>query len=143
MEKIGNNFKIWTSNNVQILQKNVPIGLEGFLYWSRRTASPFSYIRLAIEICESGCSDGTSFGVRIIVAPRAFITFAFSADILSGIVIMHSQPWTVEAKVRPIPVFPDVASTIFDPGLRSPLFSASRTILLPMRSLIDPPMFIN
>src|SRR5689334_18662818 len=37
-----------------------------------------------------------------------------------------------------MPVLPDVASTMVDPGLSRPCFSASSIMATPMRSLIDP-----
>src|SRR5262249_9986195 len=40
---------------------------------------------------------------------------------------------------RPMPVFPDVPSTIVPPGLRSPARSASSIIFTAMRSLIELP----
>jgi hypothetical protein len=41
----------------------------------------------------------------------------------------------------PIPVLPDVGSTIVPPFFSTPRRSASSIIAMPMRSLIDPPGF--
>ena len=39
----------------------------------------------------------------------------------------------------PMPVLPEVGSTMVPPGLSAPLFSASSTIASAMRSLMEPP----
>jgi len=48
-------------------------------------------------------------GVLIIFAPSPRKTLAFSADIFSGMHIIHPKPFTAEANARPMPVFPEVA----------------------------------
>ena len=48
-------------------------------------------------------------------------------------------PLTAHTIARPIPVFPLVGSTTAEPGLSSPLSSASFTICKAMRSFILPP----
>jgi hypothetical protein len=70
----------------------------------------------------------------MIFAPSPRKTLAFSADIFYGMHIMHPKPFTAEANASPIPVFPDVASTILLPYFRTPLLIASRTILFPILS---------
>ena len=40
---------------------------------------------------------------------------------------------------RPIPVLPEVGSTMVPPGVNSPLFSAASTMRSAIRSLTDPP----
>ena len=91
----------------------------------------------------SGSSWAASVGVRTIVAPRAFKTTSFSILIFSGIVIIKLYPLTADARARPIPVFPEVGSIRVSPGLMRPSFSASSTILKPIRSFRDPPAFKN
>ena len=51
---------------------------------------------------------------------------------------MSEQP-----KVKCLPVFPDVGSMIVSPGFSNPLFSASSTILRPIRSFTLPPALKN
>jgi hypothetical protein len=105
---------------------------------------------LAIPMWDSGASKAASVGVLMILAPRPFKTSTFSLDIFSGRVIMISYPLVAAARESPIPVFPEVASIIVSPFFSLPLFSASTTILLPIRSyvtpkltLTEPPMFMN
>lgn len=96
--------------------------------------APYFSIFLDIEIWDYGESNDAYVGVLIIFAPNPLKTLAFSADIFYGIVMTQSYPFTAQAKASPIPVFPDVASTIVDPGFSLPVFSASKTILFPIRS---------
>ncbi|MDI2023538.1 hypothetical protein PJL18_04086 [Paenarthrobacter nicotinovorans] len=51
--------------------------------------------------------------------------------------------WPVRCPISasPIPVLPDVLSTMVAPGLSSPERSAARTILSAVRSLMEPPGF--
>lgn len=65
------------------------MGFEGLQYWSNKIAYPSAWILRDIPIWESAESNDASFGVRIILAPSPLSTFAFSADIFSGIQIMH------------------------------------------------------
>jgi len=57
--------------------------------------------------------------------------------------IMHSKPLTAQAKAKPIPVLPDVAYTILLPYFKTPFLIESSTILLPILSFTEPPIFIN
>jgi hypothetical protein len=50
-------------------------------------------------------------------------------------------PVRAPMSASPIPVFPDVLSTMVPPGCRSPLRSAARTMLSAVRSLMEPPGF--
>ena len=52
---------------------------------------------------------------------------------------MSLYPFTIAAKANPIPVFPDVPSTIVPPGFSLPSFSASSTILIAIRSFTEFP----
>ena len=109
------------------------MGFDGFLYWSKRTWPYFSRF-WEIVMCESGASNAASVGVLMIWAPKPFRTFAFSVDIFYGMVIVISYPLTALARASPIPVLPEVASTILSPGWSLPVFSASRTIRFPILS---------
>ena len=63
--------------------------------------------------------------------------------ILSGSVNTILYPLTEATRASPIPVFPEVDSTIVPPGLSFPERSASSMMLTPMRSLTDPPGFMD
>ena len=99
--------------------------------------------RFATPNNDSGDSIGASVGVRITFAPRPFNTFYFSALIFSGIVIMIGYPLTAAANANPTPVLPLVASINVVPFFKRPDYSASKSILIPIRSFNDPPMFMN
>ena len=72
-------------------------------------------------------------------APNALSASIFSFDCLSVVVKTHLYPLTTAAIASPIPVLPDVPSTIVPPGFSSPARSASSIILTAMRSLIELP----
>ncbi len=50
---------------------------------------------------------------------------------------------TAQTMARPMAVLPLLASSTILPGVSSPVASACSIILSPMRSLTDPPGFIN
>ncbi len=52
---------------------------------------------------------------------------------------MILYPLAAPTQARPIPVLPDVGSTIVSPGLIVPAFSASSIIRRAIRSLTDEP----
>src|SRR5215472_4856170 len=56
---------------------------------------------------------------------------------------MHRYPFRAAAIARPTPVFPEVGSTIVPPGRSFPSRSAASIIASPIRSLFDPPGFMN
>ena len=60
-----------------------------------------------------------------------------SLDMVSGMVMMTLYPRAAPTMARPTPVFPEVASTMVPPGLRSPEASAARTMDRAMRSLTE------
>ncbi len=109
---LGSDFK--DISNFFNKKSLLPIGFDGFLYWSNNICPSFYFWR-AIEICDSGASKAASVGVLITVAPNPLSTFDFSVDIFSGNVITHLYPLTADARASPMPVFPDVASTIVSP----------------------------
>ena len=63
-------------------------------------------------------------------------------DMVSGMVRMSLYPRWAATMARPTPVFPLVGSMMVPPGASRPFFSASSTIALAMRSLMDPPGFM-
>ena len=67
----------------------------------------------------------------------------FSLDCLSVETQISLYPFTIAASASPIPVFPDVPSTIVPPGFNLPSNSASSTILTAIRSLIELPGLKN
>ena len=72
-------------------------------------------------------------------APKDFKRLIFSLLTLSGITKIARYPFTEATSASPIPVFPDVASTMVPPGFKSPFASASWTIATAIRSLTEPP----
>ncbi|CAI8343079.1 MAG: Uncharacterised protein [uncultured Bacteroidota bacterium] len=52
---------------------------------------------------------------------------------------MSLYPFTMAAKASPIPVFPDVPSTMVPPGFNKPAASASSTIFNAIRSFTEFP----
>src|SRR5256714_2420853 len=56
---------------------------------------------------------------------------------------MQRYPLRAAAIARPTPVFPEVGSTIVPPGLSFPSRSAASIIASPIRSLFEPPGFMN
>ena len=74
-------------------------------------------------------------------APYARRSEIFSWLILSGMTKMQRYPLSAAAIARPVPVLPEVGSTIVPPGLSFPSRSAASIIVIPIRSLIDPPGF--
>jgi hypothetical protein len=58
-----------------------------------------------------------------------------------GIMMIHLYPFAAHAIASPIPVLPDVPSTTVMPGLSLPARSASSSMFLAMRSLMEPPGF--
>ena len=73
------------------------------------------------------------------LAPTALRTSIFSFDCLSVVTQISLYPFTLAAKAKPIPVLPEVPSTIVPPPFNFPLNSASSTILRAMRSLMEFP----
>ena len=64
--------------------------MDGFVYWSRMWLLGISaFSRRATLMWDSGASDAASVGVRMISAPRARRTSAFSLDIFSGMQMMQ------------------------------------------------------
>src|SRR4051812_24644528 len=98
------------------------------LYWSGIYALGDSSVSrfCARLMWLSGSWEAASVGVLTILAPNAFIKFAyqinnqntvltcstFSSDIFSGRVIITGYPLMAAAKQRPTPVFPEVGSMI-------------------------------
>ena len=78
-------------------------------------------------------------GHTITLAPTAFRTSNFSFDCLSVETQINLYPFTIDAKAKPIPVFPDVPSTIVPPVFNLPSFSASSIIFKAIRSLTEFP----
>src|SRR5215208_5638546 len=76
-------------------------------------------------------------------APKALSREIFSRLILSGIVKMHRYPLSAATIARPVPVLPEVGSTIVPPGFSFPSRSAASTIVIAIRSLIEPPGLRN
>ena len=72
-------------------------------------------------------------------APIALKTSNFSFDCLSLETHINLYPLTIAANARPIPVFPDVPSTIVPPGFIFPSFSASSIILTAILSFTEFP----
>lgn len=92
---------------------------------------------------DSGSYQAASVGVLMTLAPKPVRTSDFSYDIFSGMVIYNGYPLTAAANANPTPVLPDVASTKDFPGPKRPYFSASNTILTPIRSFNEPPTLAN
>ncbi|MNN36013.1 hypothetical protein D3C81_1498860 [compost metagenome] len=70
-------------------------------------------------------------------APRALRTLRRSMLIEAGMVSINLYPRAAATKARPIPVLPDVGSTMVMPGLSLPLLSASQIMLAPIRHLTE------
>ena len=69
----------------------------------------------------------------------ALKTSNFSLDCLSLDTHIKLYPFTIAASARPIPVFPEVPSTMVPPGFNFPSFSASSIILIAIRSFTEFP----
>src|SRR3989339_1148320 len=82
-------------------------------------------------------------GVRISSAPRARISFFLSSLIFSGMTMMTLYPLSLPTMAIPIPVLPEVGSTIMESGLRWPSRSAPSSMARATRSLMLPPGFRN
>ena len=76
-------------------------------------------------------------------APTALSISNFSFDCLSVETQISLYPFTIAANARPIPVLPDVPSTIVPPFTNLPSFSASSTIFSAIRSLTELPGLKN
>ena len=63
--------------------------------------------------------------VSTIFAPSIFKILRLSTLMLDGITKMTSYPLTAPTNASPMPVLPDVGSTIVPPGLSAPEASAS------------------
>jgi len=70
----------------------------------------------------------SSAGVRMSSPPKAVMIFFLSSLMFSGMMMITRYPFCTPTSVKPIPVFPEVASTMVLPGFNSPFFSASSTI---------------
>jgi len=66
-----------------------------------------------------------------------------SGDFEDGMTIVTSYPFAAPTIDSPIPVLPEVGSTIRSPGWRSPARSAARTMNSAARSLAEPPGFFD
>src|SRR5437660_1777937 len=83
----------------------------------------------------------SSARVRMSSAPYALSRLRRSSDIDSGIVKTSRYPFTAHTSASPMPVFPDVGSTITDsPGRMRPSRSAASIIASAMRSFTDRPL---
>ena len=78
-------------------------------------------------------------GQIITLAPTALKTSNFSLDCLSVETQINLYPFTIAVNASPMPVFPDVPSTIVPPGFNLPSFSASSIIFKAIRSFTELP----
>ena len=76
--------------------------------------------------------------VSSIVAPYALRIFLLSTLIVSGIVRITLYPFAVPTDASPIPVLPDVASIMVEPGFNLPSFSAASIIASAILSFTEP-----
>ena len=74
-------------------------------------------------------------GVSTSSVPSRRMMARRSLDIVSGMVMMTLYPRAAPTRASPTPVFPEVASTMVPPGLRSPEASAASMMDLAIRSL--------
>ena len=82
-------------------------------------------------------------GQTITSAPTARRISNFSFDCLSVETQISWYPLTIAAKARPIPVFPEVPSTMVPPGFNLPSCSASSTIFSAILSFTELPGLKN
>ena len=80
-------------------------------------------------------------GVSSSRAPKASIARRRSTENESGMQRMIGYPFTAATIASPMPVFPEVGSTMVPPGASTPRRSASSTIARAIRSLMLPPGF--
>ncbi len=77
------------------------------------------------------------------VAPYARITRWRSGDFEAGITMVASYPFAAATIAMPMPVLPEVGSTMVSPGSSAPSRSAASTIARAGRSFALPPGFFD
>ena len=113
-------------------------GFAGLENWFGRNAPVSSRICSAASIAASMRRAGS---VSTSSAPYASSVRFRSSLAESGRQRMSRYPRADATCASPIPVLPEVGSTIVSPGLSTPRASASRIMPSAVRSLIDPPGF--